>query len=143
MPRQKQRRNNLLIEWDNKCAYCGIELNQNKDSLLMCTIDHFIPDKRGGKLNKLNMLPACSICNSKKQHKHPAKFIIEEFGVLASGIIQDIMTYFNYVYYLSRRNGGMKKEARETDYSVLWDWMNVYTDVKKILRVKRKKRKKK
>ena len=44
------------------CAYCGV--NNKK-----ITKDHFIPVSKGGGLTRINILPACSSCNSSKHNK--------------------------------------------------------------------------
>ena len=41
--------------WNRKCAYCDSEEN--------LTLDHIIPQSRGGKDNKTNVVCACKSCN--------------------------------------------------------------------------------
>lgn len=45
----------------NKCQYCG--------ATRRLTIDHIIPKSRGGDNSWLNMVVACSSCNTKKGNK--------------------------------------------------------------------------
>lgn len=61
---------NLLKRDGNACVYCGCK---NKKSL---TIDHVIPQSRGGKDTWENLVIACSPCNSKKGNS-----LLEECGM--------------------------------------------------------------
>lgn len=47
-------------EWNSKCAYCGSSFN--------LTLDHIIPQKKGGNDIKTNVLCACKNCNISKGH---------------------------------------------------------------------------
>lgn len=53
-----QQWNELLREYNFRCAYCGIQTNM--------TIDHVIPLSKGGKHSIENIVPACAGCNSHK-----------------------------------------------------------------------------
>ena len=46
------------------CQYCGEKVTQEN-----ATIDHFIPQSKGGKHNKENLKLSCFICNSIKSGK--------------------------------------------------------------------------
>ncbi len=60
----------LLALFDNKCAYCGVPLdNRNR------TRDHKIPLVRGGSNRSDNILPACRSCNSRKNTKTHEEFL--------------------------------------------------------------------
>lgn len=48
----------LCAEFNNKCAYCGIERN--------LTPDHVKPLNKGGENNINNIVPACIACNLEK-----------------------------------------------------------------------------
>lgn len=48
--------------WDNKCAYCGSEEN--------LTIDHIIPQSKGGMDFTKNVVCCCKKCNQSKGHEH-------------------------------------------------------------------------
>ena len=52
----------ILIEYENKCAYCGTKFNDNNRSQR----DHIIPISKGGDNTKENVVPSCGSCNSKK-----------------------------------------------------------------------------
>jgi hypothetical protein len=75
-------RTKLREMYDNKCVYCGKEL-QDKFH-----IDHLLPVNRYRKIGKKcphsynNCVPACSSCNCEKHDKMPLEFIwlkIENF----------------------------------------------------------------
>jgi 5-methylcytosine-specific restriction endonuclease McrA len=55
----------LVAEWNNRCAYCGIDAKLEAD--------HVAPLSRGGKHDITNILPACGTCNRQKG----ARFVIE------------------------------------------------------------------
>jgi len=53
-------RQHIKDSWDNRCAYCG-----SKEEL---TIDHIIPQTRGGNNHITNVLCCCKKCNGSKSH---------------------------------------------------------------------------
>ena len=53
-------RKKIKEEWDNKCAYCGSEEN--------LTIDHVIPQSKGGSDFTKNVVCCCHDCNQNKGH---------------------------------------------------------------------------
>jgi len=53
--RWRKRRAIILKMHDNLCVYCGDEAN---------TVDHVIPINKGGTDDPLNLVAACSRCNS-------------------------------------------------------------------------------
>ena len=58
----KEQWNQVLIKFNNSCAYCG-----NKVEKL--TLDHFIPLSKGGELSISNAIPCCVSCNSSKNNR--------------------------------------------------------------------------
>jgi 5-methylcytosine-specific restriction endonuclease McrA len=56
---------NILKEFKYKCAYCGIEFDEN----ILPEKDHIIPRSKGGYNIKENIIPSCRYCNSKKHNK--------------------------------------------------------------------------
>lgn len=55
-----------ILEKNNyKCAYCGIEFNEDT----LPERDHIIPISKGGNNIKENIAPACKSCNLKKSNK--------------------------------------------------------------------------
>jgi 5-methylcytosine-specific restriction endonuclease McrA len=55
-------RQNIKESWDNKCAYCGSEEN--------LTIDHIVPQSKGGMDFTKNVVCCCHNCNQSKGHEH-------------------------------------------------------------------------
>jgi hypothetical protein len=53
-------RKNIKEQWENKCAYCESEDN--------ITLDHIIPQCKGGLDVKTNVLSCCDSCNQSKGH---------------------------------------------------------------------------
>lgn len=50
----------IFERWEHKCAYCGSEEN--------LTLDHIIPQSKGGNNHTPNVLCACERCNRSKAH---------------------------------------------------------------------------
>jgi len=53
-------RNNIKEQWEHTCAYCESEEN--------ITLDHIIPQCKGGLDVKTNVVPCCHSCNQSKGH---------------------------------------------------------------------------
>jgi len=50
---------NVKRIFENKCAYCGKEI--------FLTMEHFVPNNKGGEYTLNNIIPACKSCNCSKQ----------------------------------------------------------------------------
>lgn len=66
----KAKRSDIWARTDGRCYYCGARL----DSETSYTIDHIVPQSRGGLHSLENVVPACKSCNSAKGTK-----FLEEF----------------------------------------------------------------
>ncbi len=55
-------RQEIREKWENKCAYCGSEDN--------LTIDHIVPQSKGGMDVTKNVVCCCHDCNQSKGHEH-------------------------------------------------------------------------
>lgn len=53
-------RKSIKEEWDDKCAYCGSDQN--------LTLDHIIPQSKGGSDTTKNVVCCCHSCNQDKAH---------------------------------------------------------------------------
>jgi len=53
-------KDSIKSKWNHKCAYCG----SNKE----ITIDHVIPQSKGGIDTSLNCVACCHSCNKDKGH---------------------------------------------------------------------------
>jgi 5-methylcytosine-specific restriction endonuclease McrA len=65
-------RNNIAIRDNHQCQYCGKDL-RNKEQ----TLDHVIPQSKGGKSTWYNLVLCCKFCNSCK-----ADYTLEESGMI-------------------------------------------------------------
>jgi 5-methylcytosine-specific restriction endonuclease McrA len=61
---RRSTRDQILLAWDYRCAYCGEELGGKP------TIDHVVPKARGGLTVPSNLVACCMACNASKGH-HP------------------------------------------------------------------------
>ena len=52
-----------------KCYYCGGIFKPSE-----LTMDHKIPISRGGRSEKINIVPACKECNNKKRYMLPVEW---------------------------------------------------------------------
>lgn len=57
---KKLWKNSIKDEWGRKCAYCKSDVN--------LTLDHIIPQSKGGKDTRTNLVCACNECNNSKAH---------------------------------------------------------------------------
>jgi hypothetical protein len=55
-------RKEIKEKWENQCAYCG-----SKENL---TIDHIVPQSKGGTDFTKNVVCCCHSCNQSKGHEH-------------------------------------------------------------------------
>ena len=55
-------RKQIKESWDHKCAYCGSEED--------LTLDHILPQSKGGLDITRNVVCCCKSCNQSKGHDH-------------------------------------------------------------------------
>ena len=55
-------RKDIKESWNHKCAYC-----ESEDNL---TIDHIVPQSKGGLDTTTNVVCSCHSCNQSKGHEH-------------------------------------------------------------------------
>lgn len=81
----------FACEWfDNKCAYCGAKV--------FLTEDHLVPVSKGGPRTALNIIPACSHCNSLKWATPAHLWIYQKFGMVeGKKIMERIVEYLTLV----------------------------------------------
>ncbi len=64
----------FACEWfEDRCAYCGAKV--------FLTEDHLVPISKGGPRTALNIIPACSSCNSSKHSYQAHLWIYKKFGM--------------------------------------------------------------
>lgn len=66
MGRMRFSRRNMLIRDNHECQYCGIRVGKQST-----TIDHVIPQSRGGRTDYLNCVTSCKTCNNQKSNRTP------------------------------------------------------------------------
>jgi CRISPR/Cas system Type II protein with McrA/HNH and RuvC-like nuclease domain len=57
--------------WNNKCAYCG-----NDENL---TLDHIVPQSKGGMDTTKNVVCCCHSCNQSKGHEHWKLWYVQQY----------------------------------------------------------------
>lgn len=61
-------RSAILARDDHTCQYCGVALPAAR-----LTIDHVLPQSRGGAWTWTNLVAACPVCNTAKADRTPAE----------------------------------------------------------------------
>lgn len=74
------------------CPYCGEEYPLNK-----ATIDHVVPQSRGGKSEPCNMVWCCKFCNNQKGALTP-----EEYETWKATLDNEVWKRLEFI-----RNGGL------------------------------------
>jgi 5-methylcytosine-specific restriction endonuclease McrA len=72
--REKARELRKSRWWQNRiargeCHYCGETFSPRE-----LTLDHVVPLSRGGRSTRGNCVPACKVCNSRKQSLLPLEW---------------------------------------------------------------------
>jgi len=63
---QDLSRKNIFLRDRNTCMYCGVVFHPSK-----LTLDHILPQSRGGANSWQNLVSACQFCNRKKADRTP------------------------------------------------------------------------
>jgi hypothetical protein len=87
-------RQNIKDAWNNECAYCGSDEN--------ITLDHILPQCKGGLDIKTNVVACCHSCNQSKGHTAWGDWYYN----------QDFFSHENY----EKINNWMKPEAPSNLY---------------------------
>ena len=94
-------KDSIKDEWNRKCVYC----NSEED----LTLDHIIPQSKGGKDEKTNVVCACKKCNYSKGHTDWSEwFKAQDFFTIERH--NDIVKWMtpepseSYVVYRPRKN---------------------------------------
>jgi len=95
-------RQKIKEEWEYKCAYCGSEEN--------LTIDHIVPQSKGGTDFTKNVVCCCHSCNQSKGHEHWKLWYVqqdfyseEQFNKIEEWMKPDPPTYL-YTYRPRKNN---------------------------------------
>jgi len=69
---RRSARDQILLAWDYRCAYCGDELGCRP------TIDHVEPKAKGGLTVPSNLVACCLSCNASKGHRPWREWLSEQ-----------------------------------------------------------------
>jgi 5-methylcytosine-specific restriction endonuclease McrA len=69
---RRSARDQILLAWDYRCAYCGDELGGRP------TIDHVVPKAHGGPTVPSNLVACCMACNASKSHQPWREWLREQ-----------------------------------------------------------------
>lgn len=73
-------RRDVYNKYDGHCAYCGKKIEFDD-----MTIDHILPQSKGGKDTPENTVPACQLCNNQKADRS-----VEEFRDFISNLTDSL-----------------------------------------------------
>ena len=68
------KRQAIYVRYHGHCAYCGQHMKQKK-----MTVDHYVPQSKGGGNNIENLMPCCSHCNTVKASDNLESFRLRFF----------------------------------------------------------------
>ena len=63
----QQEWDDLVVEWNHRCAYCGAEGPLEAD--------HIVPLSKKGRHDITNILPSCPTCNREKHNKYVMEWL--------------------------------------------------------------------
>ena len=69
---RRSARDQILLAWDHRCAYCGDELGKRP------TLDHVVPKAKGGPTVPGNLVACCLSCNASKGHRPWREWLREQ-----------------------------------------------------------------
>jgi 5-methylcytosine-specific restriction endonuclease McrA len=69
---RRSARDQILLAWDHRCAYCSSELGSRP------TIDHVVAKACGGLTVPSNLVACCMACNASKGHRHWREWLHEQ-----------------------------------------------------------------
>lgn len=88
----------LYLKQNGICPYCATKFLKEDGTINDCNIDHVIPLSRGGKDDILNMVIACTACNSAKGSMTPEEFSSVSEKIKSGEIKKsDLNDYLKYI----------------------------------------------
>jgi len=67
------------------CAYCGSGIEEG----IRLSLDHIVPDSRGGDNHELNLVTACDKCNSSRGNRSVIEFASAVAGYVNRGLTSE------------------------------------------------------
>lgn len=91
------KRLSIYNRYHGHCAYCGQHMKQKN-----MTVEHLIPQSKGGGNNIENLMPCCKSCNSMKAADSLEVFRLRFFwGTLHPS---ELSTYDNMISVMKKKN---------------------------------------
>lgn len=118
-------------DFDNKCAFCGIDDTGNTRTGLVA--DHLIAAKDGGDYTFGNIVPACHTCNDTRGKKKWKQFMYDKFSENADSRIRKIDSYIrDKNYEPAEPENRMNAEDLVTYQNLIRDWDDLLLRAKKL-----------
>lgn len=78
---RRRRLRRKLLEADPHCRYCRRPVRSDTTRpRFMATIDHILPQNRGGRTEASNVVLACEVCNMAKGDRTPEEWAAAILG---------------------------------------------------------------
>ena len=90
------KRQAIYARYHGHCAYCGEHIKQKN-----MTVDHYVPQSKGGGNNIENLMPCCSRCNTMKASDSLETFRLRLFW--DSLRPSELATYDNMVSAMAKK----------------------------------------
>ena len=78
---QKNKRFKKRVEWfqlgQRRCHFCGVQLNWAQGFDNSATVEHMVPESKGGNFHGANILITCRGCNNKRGNRDWIDFVTE------------------------------------------------------------------
>ena len=74
----RQHIDTLIRLQNGRCRYCGTAMRGKPNSPTEPTVDHIVPQSRGGSDEIINLVAACRSCNSSKGAMSHAEFMTHQ-----------------------------------------------------------------
>lgn len=113
--RSKKRRNHIFARDKHRCQYCAV-----KFTAFDLTLDHIIPQSRGGSDDQENLAASCKPCNQRKGNRTPDEArmpLLATPSALRYGLDRAMMAHYaetrpEWKDYLYLGNGEFPREMR-------------------------------
>ena len=90
------KRQAIYARYHGHCAYCGEHIKQKN-----MTVDHYVPQSKGGGNNIENLMPCCSRCNTMKTSDSLESFRLRFFWDTLKP--SELSTYDNMVAAMAKK----------------------------------------
>jgi 5-methylcytosine-specific restriction endonuclease McrA len=84
------------VQWfqlgQRRCHCCGVQLNWAQDYDNSATVEHMVPDSKGGTFHDENILITCRSCNSRRGNKDWIEYVTENNFPKSEWLIKKYLT---------------------------------------------------